>query len=201
MDKKEFIAKYIRHKEIFGKESEVHKYIEENGEKLTFGILKSIFHDALEYKKKRELMKGGAKMALRIVSIAGSVIWFPLWILNNIFGVSRALDKVLIPVLNDPTKHNYNGFLNNFINAIIEVSEGDIRPILGKDWFYDVFMIKGKIHKMIRSEILQEFAAHLANQIQNENDSNEVPPHYVENQLRKYLSENYEISPPIPALK
>ena len=183
------------YEQLLGKQGKLSKHLRKNGKIFTFGLLKSIFHDAIEYKNRREILKGGYKMVHRAIPILLSYIYFPIWLIGNVLGFSRALNKILKPLLKNPEK-TYNKFLIKFIKSTIHITEGEIKYIIGKDWFYNVFVMEDDILKMLNKKVIRNFAVELANKMEKEPDDNEDPYHYIENELKKYLNKEYKISPP-----
>lgn len=183
--------------DFLGKKSEIIKHTETENEDVTFGLIKSLWKDAVDYKKKRDMLKGGYKAIHRIIPIAGAFIFFPLWVVGTIFGVSRAFNKIIEPIMQDPTNH-YNGFIKKFLHNLIEFTEGDIRHLIGEDWFYDAFMISDDIVKMLRKEVVLEFVKDLTDKMELEPDDKIVPDYYVENELRSFLNKEYNLNPGLP---
>jgi len=184
------------YEKILGRKGELSDYLRENGKKFTFGILRNIFNDAIAYKKKRELVKGSYKMIHRAIPMILAYVYFPLWLVGNILGFSRALNKVLKPLLKNP-ESNYNKFLIKFIKATIAITEGEIKYVIGNDWFYNAFVMDDDLLKMLKKEVVRDFAVYLANEMEKEDDDTEVPHHYVENSLKQYLNDNFNINPPM----
>jgi hypothetical protein len=181
---------------ILGRKGELSKYLRKNCKKFTFGILKSIFEDAILYKKRREMIKGGYKMIHRALPMLLAYIYFPIWVLGNVLGFSRALNKILKPMLKNP-ETSYNKFLIKFITSIIHITEGEIKYVMGHDWFYDAFVMEDDLLKMLRKDVIRDFAVYLADKMTKEDDNKVVPHHYVENMLKIYLNDNYNIQPPM----
>ena len=78
-----------------GRSGELLRYLKARNYRLQFGMLKSLFKDAITYKRKRELMKGGYKFMHRIIPIAIGPFLLPVMVLGYILGVTRALDKII----------------------------------------------------------------------------------------------------------
>jgi hypothetical protein len=182
------------YEKILGREGKLSEYLKKNNEKFTFGILKSIFEDAINYKKNRELKKGAYKFLHRAVPMALSFFFFPAWLIGQILGASRAFDKIIVPLLNNP-EYKYNDFLMKFIKGTIALSEGEIKYIMKDDWFYNIFAIKDGTLKMIRKEYVIEFATDLSQHMTKESDDKEVPKNYIENHLKTWLNDKFEINP------
>lgn len=113
---------------FLGRKGELSTYLRKNGKEFTFGILKSIFEDAILYKKRREMIKGGYKMIHRALPMFLAYIYFSIWILGNVLWFSRALNKILKPMLKNP-ETSYNKFLIKFITSIIHITEGEINYV------------------------------------------------------------------------
>jgi hypothetical protein len=177
-----------------GRKGELIKYLDSHPFK--FGVLKSLFHDALHYKKKRELEKGIAKFVLRALPIALSPISFPVWLVSLILGSTRALDKIIIPCLNTST-NDYHSFLKNLMMKTITMAEGDIKPFLGKDWYYDAFYIHDGLIQMIKQEHTYKFATYVADIIDAKPDDELVPNYWLDNQFRTWLNERFSTDLPL----
>jgi len=179
-----------------GRKGELSKHLQEQGKKFTFGMLKHLFNDAIEYKKKREIIKGSYKMFHRLVPMALSMVYFPVALVGYILGASRAFDKVIMPILQNP-ENKYNEFLVKIVKGAIAISEGEIKHVLGDDWFYNAFVMDDKLIQMVRPDVLRIFAVELAHKMEQEPDNKEVPHHYIENEFKTYLNDKFEITPPM----
>jgi hypothetical protein len=184
------IKKYL-HKSHNGKLSE---YIKSKGGKFTFGLLHAIFEDALEAKRKSDLSLGTVKAGVRILPIVLGAFLPILALLGVIFGSTRALNKILSPVLKDPS-NDYPTFLEKFINTTMTIAEGEL-PI--KDRFTRAFVVSDGLIKAIKPEVLHVFSLELSKKMSKQDPDDEVPSYYVENQLKKYLNRNFNIDPKIP---
>ena len=180
-------------KEI-GQKGKLSEYIEVG--EIRFGMLKAIYNDAIEYKKKREYQKGAAKFAVRIIPIILAPIFFPVWLLSQILGASRALNKIIVPTLN--MEHsNYDSFLKTLITKTMNLAEGDIKPFLGNDWYYDVFYVHDGLTKMVKQVYVYEFTLFIAEEIQKKNDNQVVPHYWLDGEFRKWLNNKFDIDLPI----
>lgn len=177
-----------------GKKGQLIDYLDKHPFK--FGILKALFHDALDYKKNRELKKGIAKFVLRAIPIALAPIFFPVWLLAQILGATRAIDKVIVPCLN-LTHPNYHSFLIGLITKTMNLAEGDIKPFLGKDWYYDAFYVHDGLIKMVRQEHIYKFALYVAEIIKQKPDDELVPNFWLDNEFRKWLNTNFDTDLPL----
>ena len=180
---------YLAIREI-GKQGKLAEYIDE-GNTLKFGMLKALYHDAIEYKKKREYQKGAAKFAMRIIPLAMAPVFFPVWLVAQILGTTRALDKIIIPALQ--VNNNYKGFLKSMVVKTMNLAEGDIKPFLGKDWYYDVFYVHDGLTKMVKEKYIFQFATFITDKIQNKPDDEEVPHYWLDDEFRKWLNEKFNL--------
>lgn len=177
-----------------GKQGKLAEYIAE-GHTIKFGMLKALYQDAVTYKKKREYQKGLAKFAIRAVPMTLAPVFFPVWLLSQILGGTRALNKVIVPTLIMDNK-NYDAFLKSFIIKTMNFFEGDIRPVIGRDWYYDVFYVNDGLIKMVRKEHIYEFTFFIAEEIQKKKDNQEVPKYWLDNEFRKWLNNKFDIDLP-----
>ena len=188
----------IEYLKELGKNGKLLDYIKQgHKEELTFGILKALFYDAIEYKKKRELTKGFSKFLIRAIPLVLASVWFPIWIIAQILGGSRSLNKILVPVLR-MKQSNYKSFLFNLITRTMNLMEGEVKMFMEDDWYYRVFMVDWGLINMIKHEHIFDFANHLAEKMSLESDDKVAPSHYVENELRTYLNNKFNLQPPLP---
>ena len=179
-------------KEI-GKECKLAEYIDSH--EIKFGMLKAIYHDAIVYKKKREYEKGIAKFVIRAIPMAMAPVFFPVWLISQILGATRAVNKVIVPALN--MEHSsYESFLKNLITRTMNLAEGDIKPFLGKDWYYDVFYVHDGLTNMIRKEHIYEFTLYISDVIQKKNDEQIVPKYWLDKEFRKWLNNKFTVDLP-----
>lgn len=170
------------------------KYLQENGKKFTFGMLYALFKDAQTAKRRTDIKVGVVKAIHRIAPMALAPFFPMLAIAGYIFGTSRAFNKIMKPVLEDPTTE-YNGFLSKLITTSMKVAEGEI-PV--KDRFTRAFVVSDRLVEAIKPEVLQKFSVELANKMQTIDPSVEVPEHFIENELKQYLNKNFDVDPEIP---
>lgn len=168
--------------------------LKKNGKKFTFGVLLAIFKDAIQAKKQTDLKQGAVKMVHRLVPIILAPFFPILSIMGYILGTSRAFNKIINPILFNPG-NNYNEFLKKIIDKSMKVAEGEI-PI--KDRFSRAFVVSDNLVSAIKPEILQEFSIYLVNKIYNMDLSEVVPDYFVENELKKYINDNFNVDPKIP---
>jgi len=190
---------YLKIKEI-AMNGNLYKYLTSGQRKLTFGMLKSLHQDALKFKKSRELKQGIQKFLWRIVPIAFAPIFFPIWLISQILGATRALNKIMIQVLK-MDNGKYDGFLLNIINKTMDLTEGEIERLTVDDWFYNSFAIERGLINMVRKEHIIDFSFYIVKKIQYQDDLSIVPPYYVENEFRRFLNRRFKFFPPLPLKK
>lgn len=177
-----------------GKQGKLAEYIAQ-GNSVKFGMLKALYQDAVSYKKKREFIKGTAKFMLRAIPLALGPLFFPIWLISQILGSTRAINKIIIPALK--MSSNYNSFIKNMVTRTMNFAEGDIRPILGNDWYYDVFYVHDGLIKMVRKEHIYEFTNFITNEIEHKDDNQEVPKYWLDDQFRKWLNNKFDLDLPV----
>lgn len=170
-------------------------YLTNSGKKFTFGMLKALFLDAQEAKRKTDIRIGILKAVHRIIPMALAPFFPILAILGYILGTSRAFNKVIAPILADPG-NDYPQFLSKLISSTMNIAEGDI--LIEKDKFTKSFVVSDNIIDALKEEVLREFSYYLVQKMVKKNLEEEVPENYVENELKKFLNRIYEIDPPIP---
>ena len=169
-------------------------YLKNQGEKFTFGMLIALFKDAQTAKKKSNMKVGIIKMAHRALPMVLSPFFPILAIVSFIFSGSRAVNKIIKPILSDPG-NNYPQFLSKLITSTMKVAEGELPT---KDRFTRAFVVSDAIVDAIKPEVLAEFSIFLSEKMSNENSEKEVPSYYIENHLKTYLNDNFHIEPRIP---
>lgn len=167
-----------------------------SGRKLTFGVLKAIHHDAIEFKEHREYLNGIYKFIHRAVPIALAPFYLPVWLVAQALGISRALWKVLVPVMH-VKKIDYKSYMSGVIEKVMDATEGEVAHFFD-DWFYRSFAVEKGLINMARKEHVIDFAYKLAEKMEKEPDHKIVPPYYVENEFRKYLNREFRLNPPLP---
>jgi len=171
---------------------ELANYLRERGEKFTFGLLKKIFENAISAKKKRNMYKGSYKFIHRAVPIIIASTTPLIWLVATILGLTRAVNKVIKETFKNPG-NNYPNFLKNVIHKTMIIAEGDIKPFLGDDEFYQAFVVSDDLIKILRKELLYEFSDFILNKMLNEPDNKEVPKRYIELELKKWLKNKYNL--------
>ena len=170
------------------------EYLKTQGKQLKFGMLRALFLDAQTAKKRTDLKVGIIKAIHRIVPMALAPFFPIAAIFGMIFGSTRAFNKILAPILQD-SSHSYEGFLKSFIDSSMKVVEGEI-PV--KDRFIRAFVVSDRLVAAIRPEVLQQFSFELSKKMSMENTDMVVPEHYIENELKQFLNQNFDVNPRIP---
>lgn len=173
------------------------KYLENKGKQFTFGLLYALFLDAQTAKRRTDLKVGVIKALHRMIPMALAPFFPILAIGGYIFGTSRAFNKIMKPVLEDPT-NEYTGFLTKLITTSMKVAEGEIPT---KDRFTRAFVVSDKLIEAIKPEVLQVFSADLADRMSKIDKDKVVPDHFIENELKTFLNKNFNIDPQIPLKK
>jgi len=171
------------------------RYLNEKGKKFTFGMLYALFLDAQNAKKRTDLKVGIVKAIHRIVPMTLAPFFPILAIVGYILGTSRAFNKVIAPILADPGS-DYPEFLNKLITSTMKIAEGEIIPT--KDRFTRAFVLSDNIVDAIKEEVLRDFAIFISNKMSKKNPDEEVPEHYIENQLKQYINTRFDVDPQIP---
>jgi hypothetical protein len=168
-------------------------YLRQEGKDFKFGMLLAMFKDAQEAKKRTDFKVGFFK-ALHIILPMALSPFFPIAaVFGIIFGSTRAFNKIIGPILNDPTD-NYESFLEALIKRGMQVAEGEI-PV--KDRFTRAFVVSDNLVAAIRPDVLQKFASELSKKMSEENPDKVVPHDYIENELKRYLNKEFDVNPPI----
>lgn len=171
-------------------------YLQDKGERFTFGILKAIFQDALVAKKRTNLKKGIFSILPRVLPLA-LIPFFPtLAIVGAIFGSSRDAHKifdVVFEYLNPSSK--YTDFLKKMVDTYMKIPEGNVNL---KDRFSRAFVVSDRLIDALKPEVINEFTNFVVDKMNNEDDNIDVPLHYIENELKEYLNNNFDVNPKIP---
>ncbi len=171
-------------------------YLQQNGEKFTFGILKAIFKDAIVAKRKTEIKRGIFNILPTLIPVALAPFFPILAIVGTIFGASRMFHKVFNPIFDyiSPSS-KYSNFLKRMIDAYMRIPEGEV-PL--KDRFTRAFVVSDRLIDAIKPEVLDQFSTSLSEKMEVMNDETEVPDHYIENELKMFLNNNFNVDPEIP---
>jgi hypothetical protein len=178
------------------KQGHLGSYLQSNGDTFTYGILKAIFKDAIDAKKKTTLKKNIFGMLPTIIPLSLAPFFPILAVIGTIFGSSRLAHKVfdtIFDYLNPQSK--YTDFLKKTIDTYMKIPEGDISL---KDRFSRVFVVSDRLIEALKPEVVNQFTTFISQKMEAESDDKTVPEHYIENALKTYLNENFDVNPEIP---
>lgn len=171
-------------------------YLQENGEKFTFGVLKAIFKDAIRAKKVTDIRKGVFNILPSLIPTILAPFFPIVAIVGAIFGASRIFHRVFNPIfdyLNPSSK--YSNFLKKMIDSYMKIPEGEVNL---KDRFTRAFVVSDRLVDALKPEVLDAFSTYLSEKMEIISDDEEVPNHFIENELKMYLNNNFDVTPPIP---
>lgn len=174
-------------------------YLLNKGDKFTFGMLNALFKDAIVAKRKTEIKKSIFNILPGAIPLALAPFFPILAVVGAVFGTSRMFHKVFDPIFNylNP-QSKYSDFLKKVIDGYMKIPTGEV-PL--KDRFTRAFVVSDRILEAIKPEVLESFSEFLSKKMESEDLDLEVPDHYVENELKTYLNENFDIDPEIPLKK
>ena len=178
----------IQNKVITG---ELGSFLNSEGKSFTFGILNAIYLDSIELHRNYELRKGGVKALIRAIPMAFSPISVLASYIGMAFGGSRAVNKILKPILENPSR-NYPDFLKKLISKSMSVVEGEIG---GTDPIKNAFVVSDGLVDMLNQDVIYDFTIYLSGKMSKEDSDSIVPDYYIENELRKYLNNKFNLNP------
>ena len=191
----EELARQVR----LAKRGHLADYLIAKGGNFTFGILRAIFKDAREAKLGMDAKKAIWQSLPRAIPLALAPFFPIIAIVGLVFGTSRLANRLLKPILaNIESDSKYLDFLNTTIQAVMKVPEGDVAV---KDRFTRAFVVSDRLIDALKPEVLDAFSRKLAEKMEQQPDEEPVPDHYVENELKQYLNDNYDVDPEIPLKK
>ena len=172
------------------------KYLELNGKEFTFGMLNAIFEDAKKAKENTDMKKGLIKLVPRLAPLALAPFFPIIAVIGVIFGLSRAFNKVFDPIFTmlHPDSR-YSDFLKKTIDTYMMLPEGEVSF---KDRFSRAFVVSDRLIEALKPEVVDEFTTFISEKMSQEDENNVVPDHYIENELKTYLNNNFDVSPKIP---
>ena len=92
----------------------------------------------------------------------------------------------------------YVDFLKNFVEVAAKVPEGEVDV---KDRFTRAFVVEDRLIDALKPEVVDAFANYLSKKMETEADDKAVPDNYIENELKQYLNDNFDVTPKIPLKK
>ena len=167
--------------------------LEKAGGSLTFGILRAIFKDAKEAKISQESRRALWQILPRALPLALAPFFPVLAIVGLVFGSSRVLNKIMKPLFkNIDSDSKYVDFLQKMVSLYMKIPEGDFDI---KDRFSRAFVVRDGIIDAIKPEVIEDFYRFITKKMEEEPDGDKVPDHYIENELKKYLNDRFDIDP------
>ena len=166
-----------------------------SGGKFTFGMLRAIFADAKEAKIAMDAKKAVWQAIPRALPLLLAPFYPMLAVIGLVLGTSRTFNKVIKPVLKHvESDSKYVDFLKTFVTYYMKVPEGDFNV---KDRFSRAFVVSDGFVDAIKPEVLEDFNKHIIVKMDSEPDDMEVPDHYIENELKDYISDRFDVDPRI----
>lgn len=174
-------------------------YLHSKGDSFTFGILNAIFKDAIDAKKRTTLKKNIFSILPIVIPLSLAPFFPILAIVGTIFGSSRLVHRVFDTIFSylEP-QSKYTDFLKKTIDTYMMLPEGTV-PL--KDRFSRAFVVSDRIIEALKPEVVNEFTNFISEKMSNEDNDKVVPEHYIENELKKYLNDNFDINPEMPLKK
>ena len=171
-------------------------YLNSKGKDFTFGILGAIFRDAKEAKIAQETKKAVLSAIPRALPMALAPFFPIMAIVGLLFGSTRLFNRITKPIFqNMDSDSKYVDFLKSFVKVAAKVPEGEVDV---KDRFTRVFVVEDRLIDALKPEVVDAFTNYLSKKMIEEPENNPVPDHYIENELKKYLNDNFDVTPEIP---
>ena len=177
------------------KRGKLKDYLVSSGGKFTFGMLRAIFADAKEAKIAMDAKKAVWQAIPRALPLLLAPFYPMLAVIGLVLGTSRTFNKVIKPVLKHVESNSkYVDFLKTFVTYYMKVPEGDFNV---KDRFSRAFVVSDGFVDAIKPEVLEDFNKHIIVKMDSEPDDMEVPDYYIENELKDYISDRFDVDPRI----
>jgi len=171
-------------------------YLHSKGNDFTFGILNAIFKDAIDTKKKTNLKKSIFGILPVVIPLSLAPFFPILAVIGTIVGTSRLTHRVFDTIFTylEP-QSKYTDFLKKTIDTYMMLPEGDV-PL--KDRFSRAFVVSDRLIEALKPEVVDDFTSFISDKMSKEDDNKIVPQNYIENELKTYLNDNFDINPEIP---
>ena len=177
------------------KRGKLKDYLVNSGGKFTFGMLRAIFADAKEAKIAMDAKSAVLQAVPRAIPLLLAPFYPMLAVIGLVLGTSRTFNKIIKPVLKHvESDSKYVDFLKTFVTYYMKVPEGDFDV---KDRFSRAFVVSDGFVDAIKPEVLEDFNKHIITKMDAEADDMEVPDHYIENELKDYISDRFDVDPRI----
>ena len=181
------------------KEGHLGAYLHSKGDKFTFGMLQAIFLDAIAAKRRTNLKKGILGILPTVIPLSLAPFFPILAVVGTIVGSSRLAHRVFDTIFDYLNPHSkYSDFLKKTIDTYMMLPEGNL-PL--KDRFSRAFVVSDRLIEAIKPEVVDAFTTFISEKMSHEDENKEVPDHYIENELKTYLNDNFDVSPEIPLRK
>jgi hypothetical protein len=181
---------------VLSKQGNLHRYMQEHGEEFTFGVLRAIFKDAKDAKMRTDVKKGLIQAVPRGLPVLLAPFYPVLAVVGLVLGTSRTFNKLIKPLFNHlDSDSKYVDFLKTMVFYYMKFPEGEVNL---KDRFSRAFVVTDRLIDAIKQETIDAFTKSLVDKMGAEPDDKPVPDHYIENELKKYLNDNYDVDPQIP---
>ena len=178
------------------KRGELGTYLEENGKEFTFGLLAAIFRDAKEAKFGQETKKAFLSAIPRALPMILAPFFPIMAIVGLVFGSTRLFNRITKPIFqNMDSNSKYVDFLKSFVEVAAKVPEGEVDV---KDRFTRAFVVEDRLIDALKPDVVDAFATYLSKKMEAEPDDKVVPDNYIENELKQYLNDNFDVTPEIP---
>jgi len=186
----------IKSQIVISKQGQLHKHLQDKGKKFTFGILSAIFEDAKNSKIRMSTKKAFWQMIPRGAPVLLAPFYPMLAVVGVILGTSRTFNKIIKPLFkNLDSESKYVDFLKTMVFYYMKIPEGEVSI---KDRFSRAFVVEDRLIDAIKPEVVDDFTKNLSKIMSEEPDDKEVPDHYIENELKKFLNETFDVDPEIP---
>jgi hypothetical protein len=171
-------------------------YLHSKGDKFTFGILNAIFKDAIEAKRRSTLKKNIFSILPIAIPLSLAPFFPVLAVIGTIFGSSRLVHRIFDTIFTylEP-QSKYTDFLKKTIDTYMMLPEGQVNL---KDRFSRAFVVSDRLIEALKPEVVDVFTTFISEKMEKEDNNKVVPDHYIENELKTYLNDNFDISPEIP---
>ena len=171
-------------------------YLHSKGDDFTFGILNAIFKDAIEAKKRTTLKKNIFSILPIAIPLSLAPFFPVLAVVGTIFGSSRLAHRIFDTIFTylEP-QSKYTDFLKKTIDTYMMLPEGQVNL---KDRFSRAFVVSDRLIEALKPEVIDDFTTFISDKMNKEDNDKVVPEHYIENELKTYLNDNFDITPEIP---
>lgn len=178
------------------KDGHLATYLHNKGDDFTFGILNAIFKDAIEAKRKTTLKKNIFSILPIAIPLSLAPFFPVLAVIGTIVGSSRLAHRVFDTIFNYlQPQSKYSDFLKKTIDTYMMLPEGTVNL---KDRFSRVFVVSDRLIEALKPEVVDDFTTFISEKMSKEENSKVVPENYVENELKTYLNNNFDIIPELP---